>query len=222
MGLHIQDVRMDITHLSEIKWIVGKKREVEVTQSLVFVVDMPKLKKDDLEYLYEHKGIDAWIVRLIALRGSGQQDLGSLYAPFKSNKTVRGMEGKGAASSVTMKLYYAATYASERFRSFKCPAFNHDKKVKSVEAVGENESFEISIGQASSYQERSQLIDLNPSSFNGGHMLSGRYFIEIAPYDSKRRMIHSNFKRIPKYVVVSKEENVPMKSCIGEHPELQQ
>jgi hypothetical protein len=221
MGLHIQDVEMDITHLNELKWTVGKEKEVVVTQSIIFVVNMPKLKKDDLEYLMEHKGINAWIVRLVAQKSSGQQDLGSLFAPFKSRKTARGMEGKGAAGSVTMKIYYAASYASERFRAFKCPAFGHDKRVRSLKSEGENTPFEISVGPAMHYQEKSQLIDLNPSSFNGGHSIAGRYYIEIAPYDTEKKLIHSSFKRIPKYVEISNEESVPMQSCIGEHPELQ-
>jgi len=222
MGLHIQDVQMNIPHSSEIKWRVGFSKEVDLTQSVVFVVDMPKLKKDDLEYLIEHKGITAWIVRLIAQKqGSGEQDLGSLYAPFRSRKSIRGMEGKGAPSSITMKIFYAASYASERFRAFKCPAFNHDKKIGSIKAIGENEPFEISVGQAVHYQERSQLIDLNPSSFNGGNSLAGRYYIEIAPYDHEKKMIHSSFKRIPKYIEISQEESVAMKSCVGQHPEMQ-
>lgn len=212
---------MDIPHTSEISWKVGKNKEVELTQSLVFVVNMPKLKKDDLEYLIEHRGINSWIVRLIAQRQSGQQDLGSLYAPFKSKKTARGMEGKAAAGSVTFKLYYAASYASERFRAFKCPAFGHDKKIESIKARGEDIPFEISIGASMPYREKSQLIDLNPSSFNGGHSLFGRYYIEIAPYDSVRKLIHSSFKRIPQYIEISKELTIPMQSCIGEHPELQ-
>jgi hypothetical protein len=222
MGLHIEDVQMNIPHTNEIKWLVGKNKEVELTQSVVFVIEMPKLKKDDLHYLIEHKGINAWIVRLIAQkRGQGEQDLGSLYAPFRSRRTIRGMEGKGAPGSITMKIFYAASYPSERFRAFKCPAFNHDKKISSIKAEGPNDSFEISVGQAVPYQERSQLIDLNPSAFNGGNSLAGRYYIEIAPYDHEKKMIHAAFKRIPKYIEISQEESMAMKSCVGQHPEMQ-
>ena len=219
MGLKLTEVQMDISHLNEIDWLVGKNKEAKVSQSLVFVVDMPKVDEDDLAYLHKHKGIDSWILRLIVQKGSERQDLGSLYTRFKSKSTTRG-QGAGAPTSVTIKIYYAAAYPSERFRFFHCPAFDHTKKISDMKISGENINFDLSVDLATSYPEKSHLVELSPSSFNGGNSLVGEYFLEIAPYDSEKKLIHSSFKRIPRYVEVLAEERVPVKSCTGVHEEL--
>lgn len=220
VGIQIEPVTMEITHLNEIEWNVGQRREETVTQSFTFIVDLPRVKSSDLDYLTEHKNIDAWILRLIVSRGSETQDLGSLYALFRPQKMSRGVQS-GAPTSVTMKVFYAAAYASERFRAFKCPAFGHTKKIASMSIGGEDEEFPIIIGQAVPYLEKSQLVELTPSAFNAGNSIVGDYHIEIAAYDSKRKMILSSFKRIPMYIDVEEEKIIRVKSCDGVHPEIQ-
>jgi hypothetical protein len=220
IGIQIEPVQMEISHLNEIEWNVGKKKEETITQSFTFIVDMPHIKQDDLDYLSNHRSVDAWILRLIVNRGSETQDLGSLYTLFNPRKVARGSQG-GAASSVTLKVFYAAAFASERFRSFKCPAFSHNKKVASMSISGENEVFSLSLGQALPYNERSHLVELTPSAFNGGNSLIGEYYVEVAAYDSKRKMIHSAFKRLPMHISISREESIRVKSCDGVHQELQ-
>ena len=220
VGIHLNPVQMEISHLNKIQWKVGLKKDYKVNQSITFIIDMPKIKTSDLEYLTEHKGIDSWILRLIVNRGSKAQDLGSLYTLFKPKRQSRGMEGSGSISSVTLKIYYAAAYASERFRAFKCPAFNHNKRISDMKINGQNDEFSLNIAQASLYNEKSSPVELAPSSFNGGNSLEGDYFIEIAPYDTVKKVIHSSFKRIPMYISVVREENVSVNSCDGIHPEL--
>lgn len=219
VGLRLKDVRMDLTHLNEIEWAVGKQKEVTVTQSFTFVVDMPRVTEEDLEHLTKTKGVDSWILRLIVSRGSERQDLGSLYARFKPKKTLRGQVG-GAPTNVTMKVYYAAAYPSERFRFFRCPAFDHAKRIKEMKISGEDTPFDIVIEQISPYPEKSQLVELTPSSFNGGNTLTGEYFVEIAPYDSEKKVIHGGFQRLPRYVEVTLEEKESVKSCLGVNEEF--
>lgn len=221
VGIQIQPVTMEISHLNEIEWNVGMKKEETISQSFTFIVDLPRIKTEDLDYLTETKNIDAWILRLIVSRGSETQDLGSLYTLFRPRKISRGVPS-GAPTSVTMKVFYAAAFASERFRMFKCPAFGHTKKISSMSITGDNEEFDITIGQAVPYNEKSQLVELTPSAFNGGNSLIGDYYVEIAAYDSKRKMIISPFKRIPMHINVSEEKIVRVKSCDGVHMELEQ
>lgn len=220
VGIQIEPVTMEVSHLNEVEWKVGLRKEETITQSITFIIDLPRVRTADLEYLTEQRNIDAWILRLIVNRGSETQDLGSLYALFKPKKVSRGVQA-GVASSVTMKVFYAAAYASERFRSFKCPAFGHSRKISKMAIKGDNEEFTISIGQAIPYLEKSHLVELTPSAFNGGNTLAGDYFIEIAAYDSKRKMILSSFKRIPMYVSVMAEDIVRVQSCDGVHTEIQ-
>jgi hypothetical protein len=79
----------------------------------------------------------------------------------------------------------------------------------------QGEEFSLSIGGAQPYSEKSQLIELKPSSFNGGMSLQGEYWFEIAPYNSQKKMIHAPFRRIPGKIVVSQEETVSVPSCNG-------
>ncbi len=220
MGLRVSDAEMNISHLNEIEWLVGKKKEVTLSQSFSFLVEMPKIDEEDLDHIYKSKGINAWIIRLIVQRGSERQDLGSLYAPFKPQKILRGQYA-GAAKNVSLKVYYAAAYPSERFRFFNCPAFSHDRRISKMSIRGENKPFDIPIDQVTPYSEKSQLIELTPSSFNGGNSLVGDYFLEIAAYDSNKKLIHGGFKRLPLYISISEETREQVKSCAGEHPELQ-
>lgn len=221
MEIQISPITMKISHLDEIEWAVGMKKEEDITQSITFIVNMPKVSESDLDYLTERMGIDAWIVRLIVARGSESQDLGSLYSLFRPKKIARGSYDSGAASSVSLKVFYAAAYASEKFRRFKCPAFDHSKKITSMSIKGNNDDFSLTVGKTLSYPEKSHLVELTPSSFNGGHSLLGEYFIEIAPYNSKKKTIHANFKRIPMSVVVENETLIRVKSCDGINPEIQ-
>jgi hypothetical protein len=215
--LQLNEVEMDISHLNEITWDVGKRKDAKVSQSFTFIVDLPKIKSDDLDYLINEKNADSWILRLIVKRSNGIQDLGSLYALFRPQKTGR---ASVSSSSVSFKVYYAAAYASERFRAFKCPAFGHNKRINSMSVVGSNDKFTLSFDQVIPYQEKTQLVSLTPSAFNAGHSLVGEYFIEIAPYDSKRKMIHSSFKRLPLSVVIRGEDSVSVPGCEGIHEEL--
>ena len=219
VGTLIQGVNMEVFQLNDIEWFVGKKKEKKISQSITFIVTMPEVKEDDLSYLTEQKGIDAWIVRLIERKSGEDRDLGSLYTLFKPRVSGRGAQA-GPASSVTIKIYYAAAYASERFRSFRCPAFEHNKKITDMMIEGEDEVFEMVTTSGTPYNEKSQLIELTPSSFNAGHTLIGTYFLEIAPYDTKRKMIYAAFKRLPMHVTIKGEESVSIPSCAGVHQEL--
>jgi hypothetical protein len=220
MGIHIDDIDMDITHVKEIDWRVGKRKEEKISQSFIFVVDMPKVKQEELDFLLESKGIDSWIVRVIAMRGSQKQDLGSLYTLFRPRRISRGVTST-AATSASIKIFYAASFASERFRNFKCPAMNHNRRLSRVDVKGEHSLISIAVEGGSPYQEKSQLIELTPSSFNGGHSLAGDYYLEIALYDSVNKQLKSAFKRIPRYIEVAKEDQVAIESCAGIHPEIE-
>lgn len=214
VGLQVQGARMDISQVQEAEWKIGKRKETEVSQGFSFILNMPKIKQEDLEYLIQTKGVDAWMIRVIQVKPSGSQDLGSLYTLFKPQHVSRGISS-GAATSVGIKIYYAAAYASERFRSLQCPMFGHDKKIKEVEIQGEDSPFDIVLGQAISYKEKSQLVQLAPSSFNGGNELRGSFHLEIAAYDSKNKVIYGGFKRLPRYVEVTNETIEDVGSCNG-------
>jgi hypothetical protein len=221
VAVQIYPVTMGISHLNQIEWRVGKNKEAKVGQSITFIVDMPKLRESDLDFLIKNKKVDSWILRLVVNRGAESQDLGSLYTKFRPRKVSRTSQTRGSPSSVTFKVFYAAAYASERFRAFDCPAFSHNKKINGMEIQGKNQEFSLSLSHSFPYKEKSHQVELTPSAFNGGNSLVGVYYVEIAPYNSREKMIHADFKRIPMSISVNSEESIRIQSCDGVHPELQ-
>lgn len=216
---HLNGVTMPIKNLSEIKWPAGFREEAMVSQSITFMIDMPKVDQDDLDYLISERDVDSWIIRVIAYRNGAKEDLGSLYSQFRPRKLSR--TSTGAASSVALKIWYAAAYASEKWRHSKCPPLGHNKKITEMRIEDSGEPFDLAIGGGQPYNEKSQLIELTPSSFNAGMSMAGEYSFEIAPYNAKKKIIHAPFRAIPGKVIVSKEESVSVKSCNGVHPEFQ-
>jgi hypothetical protein len=215
----IHNAPVDITHAQNSEWHVGKKKEVELSQSFTFIVDLPKMRDDDLDTLIKEKEVDSWIVRLIQSKGPTTQDLGSMYTLFRPKKVTR-VSAAGPAGSVTVKVYYAAAFASERFRRQECPMFEHDKKIVDLSVQGSSEEITVPIGQSNSYNERAQLIELVPSSFNGGNSLHGTYYIELAAYNFHKKTVMSPWIRYSKHVVVAEEAAVDMKSCRGIRPDV--
>ena len=209
----VKRVNMSISYLKDADWKVGQKKEATVTQSISFLLDMPKVSDEDLAYLTSKHKVDAWIVRIIASRENKNVDLGSSYALFNPQSSGRGRIR--TPESISIKIYYAAAYASERFRAMKCPNFNHSKRITSMGIEGEDKEFKINIGRPIPYGEKSQLVEFRPNTFNGGHSLAGTYNIEIAPYNSREKVILGGFTRIPMTVAVKQEEEVSVPSCNG-------
>lgn len=212
----VNRVNMEVTYLKEADWKVGQRKEATVTQSISFLLDMPKISDEDLAYLTSQHKVDAWIVRLINTRDNKNQDLGSVYTLFNPQQT--GREKNRTPESISLKIYYAAAYASERFRALKCPNFNHAKRIDSMDIEGENKEFTINVGRSIPYGEKSQLVEFRPNTFNGGNTLTGNYYIEIAPYNSKEKVILGGFTRIPMYVSVKQEKEISIPSCDGFDP----
>ena len=216
---HLDGVVMKVSKLNEIKWPAGFRQEATVSQSITFIIDTPKVNQDDLDYLIEERGIDSWIIRVIAYKSGEKQDLGSLYSLFRPKKKSR--TWTDAASSVAIKIYYAAAFASEKWRLAKCPPLGHNRKITDLRIEDTGEPFSLSVGGGQQYNEKSQLIELTPSSFNGGMSLAGEYYFEIAPYNSQKKVIYAPFKRIPGKVVVASEVSVAVPSCNGVKTELE-
>jgi hypothetical protein len=217
----IRGIEMEIKDLTSNKWKVGQNRASKVSDSISFLLELPKLKESDLDFLTARFGVNAWIIRVIYKRGSFEQDLGSTYTLFRTPQLGRISRGGGPAGMVTLKVFYAAKYASERFRSFKCPAFGHNKLITDYQINGESAPFEINLNHVTTYEEKSQLIGLTPSAFNAGHSLQGNFYVEIAPYDSVQKKLHGSFKRIPQHISVLREETVHVQGCAGVSPENQ-
>lgn len=221
-GIQINNIDVNLSHLNEVEWHVGVPRRTKtVTQSFTFLIDLPKISESDMDLIMKHRKTDSWILRLIFEQGGKVQDLGSMYTPFKNAHTAsRGQISSTSPSSASMKVYYAAAYASERFRAMSCPPFGHNRRIKKMSIMGEETPIQLELNNSSPYSEKSQLNDLAPSSFNAGLNLVGNYYVEIAAYNSQDKMINSHFVRIPEHIEVKSEEQLHIHGCEGVHQEL--
>jgi hypothetical protein len=216
----LKSVEMPVSDLDEISWAVGKWKDSKVTQSVTFIVSLPKLSQEDFEKIQNQTNMNAWILRLIVNQNNKSKDLGPLYVPLGSKKVLRG-QAYSFPSSIALKIYYSAAFPSERFRFSNCPAFNHRKRITKLNIKNDNSTFDLSFDQTINYPEKAQLVEFAPTAFNGGDTLTGEYFVEIAPYNVENKTILGPFKRIPQYIDISEEELINVPSCEGVHPENQ-
>src|SRR5690606_13064087 len=103
-------------------------------------------------------------------------------------------------------LYYSAAAVSNSFRNFKCPAFEHRKKITDIDF----KSFKEKIDRLYVSRQESITSDINsgqffPITFNAGKHLKGEYMVEIALYSSSLRTTYSKWLALYKKVSVEKE-----------------
>lgn len=220
VGVRLSQVRWSVPTMSEGLWKVGRIYRDTVSKSLNVVLALPPLASDDIDYLAEAFGIDAWLVRIIQSNAQGSRiELITLYAPF------RGVQ-KGRASSQPMKaisfsLTYAAWAISERFRRFQCPAFSHDRRLTDWNLVGDDAPLEFPISFISSFNEKLIVSELVPTALNIGNSMVGDYSFEIALFSSTKKQLYSPFVKLPQRVHVASEKTVSVEGCAGIHPEYE-
>jgi hypothetical protein len=218
VGVRLSEVTWNVPTTSEGVWKVGRIYRDTVSKSLNVVLALPPIEEDDINYLNESFGIDAWLVRIIQSNSQGSRiELITLYAPF------RGVQ-KGRASTQPMKaisfsLTYAAWAISERFRRFQCPAFSHDRRLNDWQLIGEKTHTEFPIAFAGNYSEKLTVSELVPTALNIGNTMVGDYYFEVALFSSSKKQIYSPFVRLPQHVHVSSEKTVSVDGCAGIHSE---
>lgn len=208
------------THITEVevkKWKVGPLRKQEVTKGVQVKFSLPYLKKDDLLQLIEKKGINSWIVRVSKRSPTGSRVISSFFIPLA-------LPGDAEQARVRIKqvkngflnLFYAAASISPRFEKFQCPAFDHNKKIKNAKIV-EDKSYirriVISTGEEAGVFGKVSSFGYRPQVINAGMELRGRYFIEIALYNTASKTKKSSFIQYPESVELSGEIDVPLTGC---------
>ena len=220
--LLLKNVEMKVSNLSDTDWQVGRpRRRTSLTQSVVFTVDLPYLTEDARDLLYKKYEMDGWILRLTHRRENQEIVLGEVYAPMAGTKHTRQREVEiNQTKSISLKIFYAAAYISERFRSFDCPAFLHDRRVDDISIEGDFSPFDLEVSYPVTYSSRPLLAELTPSAFNAGNSITGEYTIEAALYSLKNKTIATKWVPLKEKVVIGSEERVKVNGCAGIRPEL--
>lgn len=218
-GARINDAQFKVEHLVEVPWKVGRSLRDLVTRNLTVVLSLPIIGDDDEEFLRNTYGVDAWLVRIIQSNATASHmELGTLRVPFRGEN--KGRAGSLPVKSLSFALTYAAAAISERFRSFNCPAFSHDRRLDDYEIQGEQKPMDIAIVASGTYTDRLLKSELVPMTFNIGNSMVGRYAFEVALFNSSEKRLYSGFRPLPFEVKVLTEKTITVEGCAGVHQEL--
>jgi hypothetical protein len=222
--LFIKGAEVKIDNLNETNWQVGRpRRRSTVTQNFVFTITLPYLEESAKKTLYEKYGLDGWVLKITHRYGSQEVILGHVYAPMAGMKHRRLQDIEiNQTKSVAIKISYAASYISERFRAFDCPAFGHNRKLNDINVQGTYSPMDIEVRYPSGFYIKPEIAELTPSNFNAGNSLTGDYTFELALYSLKNRAIATAFIPIKQSIKVGLEERVDVNGCAGIRPELQE
>ena len=218
VGVHLQDVKWEVSSLNEGTWKVGKLYRDTVSKNLTAVLSLPSLADDDLEFLNTTYGVDAWLIRVIQSNAMGSRiELATLYAPFHAQQ--KGRASKLQVRAVSFALTYAASAISERFSRFQCPAFSHDRRLDDYEVAGDGELMEIHVRPDAHYNEKLTMNELVPTALNIGNSMVGEFYFEAALFSTSQKQLYSSFTRLPTYVKILTEKTVNIDGCAGIHQE---
>ncbi len=218
VGVRLNNAEWQIDSPSEGIWKVGHLYRDTVSKSLTVVVHLPLLSQDDAEFLRTTYGIDAWVARVVQVTSSGSRmELAQLFIPFYAPQ--RGRTSHLPVKAVSFALTYAASAISERFRRFQCPAFSHDRRLKDWNVIGEPVPMEFQIAPSGRYTEKLAISELVPTQLNIGNSMVGDYYLEVALFNNKERLLFSTFQQLPQHLKVISESTVSISGCAGVHQE---
>jgi hypothetical protein len=212
--IYIRDFKSEITRVNLEEWKVGQNRSQVVSKGFLVEVSMTPLEEEHAVRLTELYGINSWIVRILKVDGPRRKEVGYSYIPFFSSNTRTGRSFV-EISSITFKINYAAAI-SGNMRSFKCPAFDHNRLITN----GEIQSYDAGIDSIKTtpvfgIQKPVELNQLVPPVFNGGNSLQGKYQVELALYDSAKRKVFGSWAPAKGQVNIEYEKQIGIVGCAG-------
>lgn len=205
----LEGLSPEINRYEVIDWPAGLEGEKILSRGIIINQDLIRLSTKTKEFLSSEYRVDSWLYRFLRINNDGKKEfLGQTSIHF--DRITRSF------TNFSVIFYYGAAAVSQRFRNFKCPAFEHRKKIHEVNLNDFGKKTD------KLYVDRSEPIisDINsghlfPINFNAGGSLEGEYLVEMALYSSSLRTTYSKWLPLLKKVIVEKEHNISVPSCIG-------
>lgn len=197
-----------VSNTSTIDWRVGPERRQTVSRGFNIVVDLPQLKRDDLRYLIEERGVDSWYLQLHRRSASRMEVLHRTVVPLSLSV--------GQVKTTLFPIQYAASAISMRMAESPCPNFSHrfliEGLTKESRPAGLQNLTTSAVNEA--YIGGNYVMaEIRPSSINGGNQLQGEYRVEIALFDSRTNRRKSNFMTMSDLVRIPRESIVEIRGC---------
>lgn len=197
-----------VSQVTTVDWKVGPERQQTVSRGINIVISLPQLKKNDLKYLLNERGVDSWFLQLHRRGESRTEALHRTMVPLSLTE--------GQVRTALFPIYYSASAISMRMAQSACPNFSHryiiDEVVTSTQPSGVQT---ISLNAVNEAQVGGKVpkAEIRPSSINGGARLIGDYRVEIALFDSKTKRRKSNFVVMSDVVSVPNERIIDLRGC---------
>jgi hypothetical protein len=206
---YFENVESKIDILKHVEWDVGKKKDKVVSRGMRLSVSVPRMDSNAKKVLRRKHKIESWIFRYSKTYRGKSTPLGHVFYHFDNIS--------GNAKSFSVNIYYHASVVSDKFRAFKCPAFNHRKYLPDVEISERQGARPENIFVRTMGRVKSKVLRLGfkPHIFSIGRDMIGDYTVDFALYDSKSKKRHSIWSKVQGHVVISKERKVTLPSCAG-------
>lgn len=206
---YIPNLNVELVNAREIEWLVGRKREENVSKGIRFASTIPRLSDKAKKILKNLHGIDSWLIRVVKKQRGYDQPMGYFY--INLHNITRNTK------DFTINLYYHAASVSKRFRLFHCPAFNHRLKTTqfSLENSSSNSPQDLYVRVSGKFPGRVSRLRFAPMVISGGRKLRGIYQVELALYNSQSKMRYSKWFVSSDNLQVASEVQISVPSCNG-------
>lgn len=212
----ITDYESSVDRLDAIDWKVGMGLTAEtVSKGFSARINLPVLKKEDIEFLYKKLEITAWLIRVKKISGPASgRSIGYMYASLVRKDYRSGEISPSSLKNATFRVLYHAAYPSGRFQRFRCPAFGHNLMIDELDLIKES-TYRPTVRAyaASSVGAKVHKVEITQVPFSGGKSLRGEYAIEIALYNADKKIRMSDYVRIPEIIEIKKEKEKYLKEC---------
>jgi hypothetical protein len=208
----IEKIETYIEDIKVVDWKVGDFRASTLSKGFLLMVKLPHLANSDIEKIVNSTSVDSWVLRFHKRTEHGSRILGTTYVPFVREYTNGGTRTNNQEGIYT-NIFYSAAALSGRLENLKCPAMNHRKTIDRWTINKSDSPKSIIISYSNQLSENPAISGIMPEILNGDMSLVGEYFVEIAFYGSKSKILYSEFVQIGNTLVISSEKEVSVKSC---------
>lgn len=206
---YFNNLSHEIVDQNIIEWKAGLNREKLLSKGFSLSIELNEIETKTKEFLSSKYRVDSWIFKFYQMNPNGRKNhIGYVSIPF--DRITRQFK------KFNVIFYYMAASFSRHYREFKCPAFNHRKRIENIFLektytkdekifLSKNETIEAPINNGTKF----------PITFNLGDTLLGNYFFEVALFSTTTNTIYSKWLPGKNFVKINDEKTISVPTCIG-------
>lgn len=217
--IFISDPYLKIKDYNNYEWELGTTQKAKVTRDIRVILNYPPLGSQNLQKIQKKYPVNSWLLRVKKyVNTQGESLLGYTVIPF-NDQDQENFLFLSFSNKISIRIDYDASYPTYYTSKYPCPPTSHNKLVKDI-FIEEND--QITKTQFLVYPIYGNLIDprkvakTSPmilAEFNGGNVLTGKYYFDFALFDRKGSIIYTDFIPSENVLVIKKEQEVSYNGC---------